>query len=83
MESLRQRLDNRTKEYKCLIALFDALREGSDFEATTLLARLRMGESLDDLSIPVSRHVLPSERPVEDYFHLTIHTVRIVDPNAG
>ena len=66
MQSLQHRLGDREKKNNRLVALFDALRGNSDFEATRLLARLRMGESLAELSIPVFRFGFHSERPLEN-----------------
>ena len=49
MQNLQQQLDRRNDEYGRLMHLFGALRSGTDVDATTLLARLRLGESIDDL----------------------------------
>lgn len=49
MQNLQNQLHSKTDEHGKLKQLFDALQRGSDQEATTLLARLRLGDSIDDL----------------------------------
>ena len=49
MQSLQSQLGAMSDEYEKLKQLFEALRHGNDQESTTLLAKLRMGDSIDDL----------------------------------
>lgn len=49
MQNLQNQLGSKTEQHDKLQRLFDALRRGSDQEATTLLARLRLGSTIDDL----------------------------------
>ena len=53
MQSLQQQLESKTEEYNRLMHFFITLQSGTDNQATTLLARLRLGESIDDLIGPV------------------------------
>ena len=56
MQNIQMQFDNSREDnvrlandnFK-LTDLFDAFRSGTDHEATTLLARLRLGESIDEL----------------------------------
>lgn len=49
MQNLQQQLEGKTGEHTKLVNLFNAMQRGSDQEATTLLARLRLGADVDDL----------------------------------
>lgn len=49
MQSLRKQLGDKDKAYDQLLELFHVLRYGSDEEASLLLARLRLGDDLDEL----------------------------------
>ena len=49
MQHLQQQIENKNQNLNRLMDLFNALQNGTDHEATTLLARLRLGESIDDL----------------------------------
>ena len=49
MQSLQSQLTTLSDEHKKLKDLFEALRRGNDQESTTLLAKLRMGDSIDNL----------------------------------
>jgi hypothetical protein len=49
MQSLQSQLGTMSDELEKLKQLFEALRRGNDQESTTLLAKLRMGDSIDDL----------------------------------
>lgn len=46
---LQHQLEYTTKEYDKLLAFLTALQNGSDFVATSLLARLRLGANIDEL----------------------------------
>ncbi len=59
MQNLQQQLDSRTSEHGKLVSLFNALQHGSDQDATSILARLRMGSSIDELlEIPAGSNSL-------------------------
>ena len=49
MQNLQQQLGAKTEDYDRLMNLFNALSERSDHEATTLLARIRLGEPVQNL----------------------------------
>lgn len=49
MQGLQQQLEQRTEDHDRLMVLMNALQHGSDDTATLLLARLRIGESIDEL----------------------------------
>lgn len=49
MQNLQNQLDTKSEDYSRLMQLFNALQQGSDHVATTILARLRLGESLENL----------------------------------
>lgn len=49
MQNLQQQLESRTSEHGKLVSLFNTLQRGTDLDATTMLARLRMGASIDEL----------------------------------
>ena len=49
MQNLQQQLESKSGEHSKLMNLFNAFQHGSDYEATTLLARLRLGANVDDL----------------------------------
>lgn len=49
MQSIQQKLDSKTEICNRLMKLVYVLQYGSDQEATTLLARLRLGESIENL----------------------------------
>ena len=53
MQNLQQQLENKTEDYSRLMQLFNALQRTSDPEAATLLARLRLGESIDSLVVSI------------------------------
>lgn len=61
MQNLQQQLTTRTADYTRLRSLFTALEQGTDQEATTLLARLRMGAGIEDL-LDVDGNVQGSSR---------------------
>ena len=46
---LKQKLQEATRKHEDLNTLIDALRSGTDTESTMLLARLRLGTSVEDL----------------------------------
>lgn len=49
MQGLQQQLEQRTEDHDRLMVLMNALQHSSDDIATLLLARLRIGESIDEL----------------------------------
>lgn len=49
MQDLQLQLDDKTEDYDQLMELFNAFRELSDYEATNLLARFRLGENIEEL----------------------------------
>lgn len=49
MQGLQQQLDQRNEDHDRLMTLLDAFRDSSDDIATLLLARLRIGESIEHL----------------------------------
>ena len=49
MQNFQQQLETKTEEHAKMVSLFNALQHGSDYEATTILARLRLGANIDDL----------------------------------
>ena len=49
MQNLQTQLGNKTEDYDKLKQLFNAMQHGSDHEATEILARLRLGASIDHL----------------------------------
>lgn len=53
MADLKQKLQKTTEEYNDLNILVDALRSGTDMDSTMLLARLRLGTSVEDLVKPL------------------------------
>jgi hypothetical protein len=64
MQNLQQQLEVRTTDHERMQDLFNRLQNGSDQEATTLLATLRLGATIDELtggsagpSVPPMRYV--------------------------
>lgn len=49
MQNLQQMLDKKTEDFDRVMTLFSAFQHGSDELATNLLARLRIGESIESL----------------------------------
>lgn len=51
MQNLQQQLDNKTIDHERLQEILRAMEEGTDQEATALLARLRLSLGVDDLHL--------------------------------
>lgn len=49
MQNLQQQLERRNEDHDRLMTLFNAFQHGSDDLAANLLARLRLGESVETL----------------------------------
>lgn len=49
LQNLQEQLDAHKREHAKLSAIFRALQQASDFEATSLLARIRLGSMVDEL----------------------------------
>lgn len=73
MQGLQQQLDKRNEDHDRIMILMNALQHGTDDMATLLLARLRIGESLDKLvtSIQAGEHL-----PVLDQQYQTPVTIQ-------
>lgn len=58
----REGMSSRVEE---LERIMNVLRSGSDIEASTLLARLRLGERVDDVarSLPPTTFMIPVSNP--------------------
>ena len=54
MQHLQQQLDLKSLDNDRLRNLVSTLSEGTDHDATTLLARLRLGENLEDLLVALA-----------------------------
>lgn len=54
MQNLQQQLDTMSVDYGDLKGLFHVLQTGTDQEATALLARLRIGQSREELMASVA-----------------------------
>ena len=65
MQNLQHKLDTTNEDYRRLSTLLEAFRTSTDYEATSLLARFRLGESIDDLVMslePAPVSVLQSQQ---------------------
>ena len=49
MQNLQQQLERSTVDNNKMQRVFNALQTGTDSESTTLLARLRLGATIDEL----------------------------------
>ena len=49
MQNLQQQLDMKTVEHDKLVTLLEMLRYSTDYDATTLFARLQLSASVDEL----------------------------------
>jgi hypothetical protein len=49
MQNLQKQLNSKSEDLEKFKMLFEAFWRGSDQQATALLARLRVGDSIDDL----------------------------------
>lgn len=80
MQNLQQQLEIRSADYAKLQSVFAALEQGTDQEATTLLARLRMGASTEDL-LHFTQSVHPSSRYFEqlEMLGVALTTTRMTD----
>lgn len=59
---LRSQLSRQNDELVRLKALVDRLRQGSDQEATEILARLRLGDSIEDLTNSIGLQLQDTEQ---------------------
>ena len=59
MQDLRQQVEGKSEAIRNLMTLFHAFRVLSDYEATALLARLRLGASLGELMAVVASLQVP------------------------
>jgi len=57
-EHIRSQLSDISHEIAQLKMVLRAMRDGTNEEATEILARLRMGESVEELCKLISRHVV-------------------------
>ena len=57
-EHIRSQLSDISHEIAQLEMVLRAMRDGTNEEATEILARLRMGESVEELCKLISRHVV-------------------------
>lgn len=80
MQNLQQQLNTTSGDYGRLLDLFSAFQSGSDHEATTLLARLRLGESIDSLLTTVPSNQASRSRCVS--FLSVMEAVVLVPPNC-
>jgi ABC-type phosphate/phosphonate transport system ATPase subunit len=62
MQNLQKQLTSKSEDLEKLKMLFEALSRGSDQQATTLLAQLRLGDSINDLLSYISGDQQSSSR---------------------
>lgn len=78
----RESMSGRVDELERVLSV---LRSGSDIEASTLLARLRLGERVDDVarSLPSNSFMIPVSNPsryAEDRFSILRCWMHFNDP---
>ena len=64
MQNLQQLLDKKNEDHDRLVVLFNAFQQGSVDQATNLLARLRIGESIESLAAEIEQSQASSRRCV-------------------
>ncbi len=67
MQNLQQNLQAQNEQYDRLKGLLDVMQGGSDFQATTILAEIRMGRDVEDLAASWSSGKLFPVEPLSGY----------------